>query len=362
MNMTSHWATRACAVVALLAASSCVPGKDEPPPKLGEIDISIRPTLLDDLERMRPETMMVFEVVDVDPDRWLDRLAEVTSVKGEVQQRKGLLEINEGTRHLEVRSVSGAAFYGDMALLWREAPTPDRLDFDLPSPALAKRSSWQQLQGFGFVPEDLLELEIAVADSLFEITLPDKPDGVLRTPVGRTVEVSRRIDNFPVVGPGSKIKLYYGDGGELHGYTVVWRQINPRSAVFGHVTSDGELRGEPAELISAFAAYERFRDNPLDNLPLAAVDRIDIAGLELAYYARSAVEPQRYLQPVYVFSGDAYATSPEGERRIVPFEQFVVAIDGPREPIWPEREMRESDSERRPMPTDSFKDEDEGGG
>ncbi|UCF85985.1 MAG: restriction endonuclease [Desulfobacteraceae bacterium] len=67
--------------------------------------------------------------------------------------------------------------------------------------------------------------------------------------------------------------------------------------------------------IPASEAFERLKANPLNHLPLALVYRIEVEEASFGYYARAATDRQRYLQPVYIFSGLAHAKLPDIKTR-----------------------------------------------
>jgi hypothetical protein len=217
-----------------------------------------------------------------------------------------------------------------------EEPTPEKTQFEIPSNAEAEEIALDWLGRFGFSHKDIESLDISISDELFEITIPEKEDDPISIVVGKNVRVRRQIGDLLVYGPGSKIKLYIGGEGQVNGFMAVWRQVIPTSAVFGHKPVEDAPEGEKIEPISAEEAFKALTKNPLDHLPLALVHRIDIDAVDFGYYARSAVEYQQYLQPVYVFYGTAYAELPDGKEVNVPYEQYVVALENPLESIWPE--------------------------
>lgn len=300
------------------------------------VEVTIRPGVLEALEQTRPKELLVHESVAGDPGRWMERLQGATHLAGGAKEGEELVEVRDGDRHLEVRKVSCAAFYGDLASLWRAAPRPSSAGPAAPSDDQASAAARSLLQSLGFQPTDLAALELSVSDELFELTRPDRPTEVERIVVGKNVEARRRIDGLFVYGAGSKLKVYVGAGAVVQGYTFVWRQWQAESRVFGHRPVETPPPPRLVQPIPTTEAFTRLRNDPLDHLTLAPVDRIDVERVDLGYYERSAVEPQRFLQPVYVFTGTATAKLPDGRESRVPYLQYVVALDEPLEPIWPE--------------------------
>ncbi len=301
-----------------------------------EIEVTIREGILEEIERARPREVFVYEVQPGDPSVWIGNLTELVDIKGEIEENEDLLFVRDGDRYLEIRKASSTAFYGDMAHLWTEEPSPEKTQFEVPGNEEAEKIALNWLSKFGFSRKDLESVEISISDETFEITIPGKEEEPISVVVGKNVSVRRRIGDLFVYGPGSKIKLYIGGDGQVNGFMAVWRQIMPTSAVLGHKPVEGEPKGEKMESISAEEAFEALTKNPLDHLPLALVHRIDIDKVDFGYYSRSAAEHQEYLQPVYVFYGTAYANLPDGKEVDVPYEQYVVALEKPLESIWPE--------------------------
>jgi hypothetical protein len=314
---------------------ACGPG-EEPEEEKAEIEVTIREGILEEIEKDHPQEVFVYEVQPGDPSLWMRNLTELLDTRGEIEETEDLLFVKEDDRYLEVRKVSSTAFYGDMAHLWMEEPTPEKTQFEVPGNAEAEKIALNWLSKFGFSHEGLESVEISISDETFEITVPGKEEEPISIVVGKNVSVRRRIGDLLVYGPGSKIKLYIGGDGQVNGFMAVWRQIMPTSAVLGHKPVEGEPKGEKMESISAEEAFEALTKNPLDHLPLALVYRIDIDKVDFGYYSRSAAEHQEYLQPVYVFYGTAYAKLPDGKEVDVPYEQYIVALEKPLESIWPE--------------------------
>jgi hypothetical protein len=301
-----------------------------------EIEVTIRNGVMEKIEERRPQEVFVYEVQRGNPSLWMKKLGKLLSIKGRIKESKDMLFVKEGDRYLEVRKSSTSAFYGDMSRLWREEPSPERTQFKVPGDEETRKMILEWLRKFGFADADLKSLDISISDEIFEITVPAKKETPMRVVVGKNVEVRQRISNLSVFGPGSKIKFYIGGNGEVNGFTAVWRQVLPNSSVLGHKPAEGKPRGKMTKPISSQEAFKALKKNPLDHLPLALVYKIEIDTVDFGYYSRSAAEYQKYLQPVYVFSGTAFAKLPDGKNVGVPYKQYVVALKKPLESIWPE--------------------------
>lgn len=328
----------------------------------GAINVTIKDGILGEIEKSRPEEVVVYEVQPAYSDLWMNRLTEMVGVGGKIRESKDLLSVKEGDRYLEVRKVSNAVFYGDMARLWKEQPTPEKTQFNVPGNREAEKTARDWLIKFGFSRTDMRNTEISISDEKFDITVAEKKDDPISVVVGKNVEVRRRINKLLVYGPGSKIKFYIGGNGKINGLMAVWRQIMPHSSVLGHKAVQEEPKGMKSKPISAREAFEALRKNPLDHLPIALVDKIEVDEVRFGYYGRSAAERQKYLQPVYVFRGTAHATLPNGTRASVPYEQYVVALEKPLESIWPETRVFKPGVRRKGDVPKRGRDKDEKGG
>jgi hypothetical protein len=327
-----------------------------------DIKVTIKDDVLEKVEKSCPEEVHVYEIQPGDPGLWMERFTGMLSIKGKTKETKELLFVKEGNRYLEIRKVSNCAFYGDMARLWKEQPTPEKTQFNVPSNAEAEKLTRNWLKKLGFSYEDMRDLEISVSDEKFEITIPEKKEEPISIVVGKNVKVRRRINKLLVYGPGSKIKIYIGSDGEVNGLMAVWRQILPSSGVLGHKRVLENPKSMKVKPIKASEAFEALKKNPLDHLPLALVDQIDINEVRFGYYSRSATEHQKYLQPVYVFYGTAHANLPNGKRVSVPYEQYVIALEKPFESIWPETYEFKPEPRREGEVPKRGKDVDEKGG
>ena len=96
------------------------------------VKVTIQDGVLEEVEKIRPQDVSVYEIRPGDPSLWMKRLTGILGVKGRVRETEQLLSLKEGDRYLEVRKASSTAFYGDMARLWKEKPTPEKTQFSVP--------------------------------------------------------------------------------------------------------------------------------------------------------------------------------------------------------------------------------------
>jgi len=344
-----------CVCVSLLL-SSCQKTKEK------GVEVTIPPGLLEDMEKSRPQEVFVYAIQPQDPYQLMERYMRITSFKGPIEETKDLLSVKTNNRYLEIRKISNAVFYGDMDLLWTEKPTPEKTSWNGPDDQKARRIALDWLGQMGFSEKDIASFEISVSDEVFEITDPKKDRTPVRIIVGKNIEIRRRVDGLLVYGPGSKTKLFIGENGEIHGLLAVWPSLPVDQKADLQETGAVQERGTKTKPLGAIEAFEILKKNPLDHLPLALVYKIEIDKIAFGYYGRSASEAQKYLQPVYVFSGTAIAKLPEGGEVSVPYQQYVVALEKAWEPIWPEGKKWELKKRSKAELPVAEKDVDEKGG
>lgn len=135
----------------------------------------------------------------------------------------GVLGMVEGTKALNVYTVSGAIWYADTAKLFRSVEKEPRLPSDAETMEIAETF----LSSRGLFPGDAVVSNV-VADEQGEINTSTKEvSNVIKTDL--QVIFGRKIDDIPVTGPGSKLKVYIGNGGEVTGFYKAWRALEPHS-------------------------------------------------------------------------------------------------------------------------------------
>jgi hypothetical protein len=347
-----------CVCICLLLGS-CQKAKET---KEQAIELTVAQGLLEDMEKSRPQEVFVYPLRPGDPRQLIDKYMRSVSLKGPVEETQDLYKAKINDRYIEIRKISNAVFYGDMNVLWTEKPTPEKASWDGPDDQKAERIALDWLGQFGFSEKDIASLEVTVSDEAFELTSPQGEKIPARVVVGKNVEVRRRIDGLLVYGPGSKIKLFVGPKGEIRGFLAAWPSLAVEEQPGVQKPEAVQEKAIKTKPISIKTAFELLKKNPLDHLPLALVRKIDIDKIAFGYYGRSASEAQKYLQPVYVFSGTAMATLPEGREVQVPYVQYIVALEKALEPIWPEGKQWELTPRTKSTMAVAEKDVDEKGG
>ncbi len=212
----------------------------------------------------------------------------------------GVLGMVEGTKALNVYTVSGAIWYVDTAKLFRSVEKEPRLPSDAETMEIAETF----LSSRGLFPGDAVVSNV-VADEQGEINTSTKEvSNVIKTDL--QVIFGRKIDDIPVTGPGSKLKVYIGNGGEVTGFYKAWRALEPHSEC---------TIKTPEEAFEELKAGKRRFAGPI------GFDKAIVNEISLAYYMEAADKEQNFVEPVYVFKGELLF----GED-VTEFEALVPAV------------------------------------
>lgn len=156
-----------------------------------------------------------------------------------------------------------------------------------PTKQVAQQIAEQFLQSHNLLPPD----DIHSRTELFNITQKNIKTGKeTTTPIKYSVEYSRKINNYPVNGPGDYILVevayneFISDYGATY-YLLRWRNL----------TITGDI-----EIISPSDAYEKLLNNEMINKPMQ-IETFPIHTISLAYYSYATY--QEYYKPVWVFYG-----------------------------------------------------------
>ena len=119
-----------------------------------------------------------------------------------------------------------------------------------------------------------------------------------------TVTYGRKIDDLPVVGPGSKVVVNLGNRGEVMGAIYRWRELNAAS----------RRQVQPEEMISQPEGEEAAKRQIMSEYGQEASYRI--LGSGKAYYDNNG----KILQPVYVFETEIRLK----DQKVAPFNYLCV--------------------------------------
>jgi len=248
-----------------------------------------------------PDKMMVYKVKrpEVTVEKVL-ALAEALGLEGNITETDEKFIVRNGSFELEVLKASGRVAYADLSKIYGDISNPP----NLPSEDSAIESAIKFLSDKGLMPSDA-EFSKVVTD-FAEIARKDPNTSevsVEKIDLVMQVMFSREIDGFPVVGPGSKLKVYIGDNGDVVGVYKCWRAYEPY---------------EQFDILTAKQAFERLKERGICGVKALTGEKVTVKEVYLAYYARPAVDKQEYFQPVFVFELDT------GRGEII--KQYVPAL------------------------------------
>jgi hypothetical protein len=316
-------------VVAIIISTLYMSCKPEPPKK---VEVLVEIEALEEKESTWPAELQVFEPQPVDAKGTIKKVAEILRLRGKMEETDERFKVVEGSRYLEGNKISNAVFYGEMNRLWSQGPIPDKeMEFKVPDDEGAKKIANTLLQDLGFTRTDLRFITMQCEPEIFEILKPKEKEPK-KVVVGKTVTVRRTLNGLPVMGPGSKIKVYIAGDGRMAGWMSVWRPFTgaPRYLV----TLKPPSQPQAAKRLSLDVALEQLKEKPLEHMLIADVEEVVIKDVQLAYYEKSASERQQYLQPVYAFTGIMRGGKDTKRPFELPYQQYVLAIEKPLEALW----------------------------
>ncbi len=196
-------------------------------------------------------------------------------------------------RQLSVWTASGAIEYGFVE--------PDRLyaavSPKLPSPNEAKKIAYDFLKQTDLLPaayKDFSKIQgkiAVIAGGSYSISAQAAGKTVQKEPSYRLVSFPYYVDGRLATGPGAKIEVSIGNGGEVVRFVSSWREMSP--VYSGNVKSEESAYND---LISGKGSLD---------IPLAS-DKVVVRQVSLAYWIDPSSEQQDYVLPVYLFRGECF--------------------------------------------------------
>jgi hypothetical protein len=233
-----------------------------------------------------------------------------------ISEDRGRLSLRRGNHLVECESASGGVWAGDHGRWFNPAVRPQLPDVER-AVSIAEelgrgRQLLPELSGdFGFGAPHVAGTHLAISED------GRRSEHQLDVQVVYPV----RVAGLPIVGGGGDFTFALGDGGDLIGYSGVWRGAE---GAFDAALLPRERADQAHKALFALAK----------GLELETVDSY------LAYYAAPAFAIQDFLYPVYVY----LATARIGERSVPLRAVTVPATDfGPRvelPPLAPARPKR----------------------
>ena len=214
---------------------------------------------------------------------------------------------------LRVDALSGGFFFQNLGELWTQPEMPRMLpptSRDAGAIASDFLKNNRTLPGFFDLPiQHTVRLEgptVGPADQVaIAATDPTSPTNYAVS-YARTLDIGMG-EEVSVVGPGSRLNVYIGDGGDVIGLKGGWRDVETQTAQ-SMLQSTATIT---VPIKSAEDAWDAFLLDPSIALalPPLALTYTQKTTPTLAYYEQSLSTSQKQLIPVWVFVADLYTTT-----------------------------------------------------
>lgn len=250
-------------------------------------DANVKISLNTDLPA-QVETVRYEVVQGIMDDKTAKALAEQFGMSGDIvppdDDEYTLKASNDSKKRKLTIYPEGSIIYHDSSKLWALPKTA----LNLPEKDDAKDIATDYLTKKGLLPEDA-QVKMVVSDQLSRKNT-STGEIVENSDTNLQVIFGRELDGVPmVIGPGSKLKVYIGDGGEVIGVHKVWRILE----------ASGTTEIKPSK-----SAFEELKQGKGVSLP-PGYDIVTINKVYLAYYEEGPGVEQDYLEPIWVFEGQA---------------------------------------------------------
>lgn len=224
-----------------------------------------------------------------DFDDRINRYKAMFSMEGEVTDQGDSKIIRDGTKVLQVYRPSDSFWWYDEEVANREitAEAAEKAaEVKLPTEEQALKKSQDYLASLG------VDMTYAKVASVTRTTLKI-PGGAHKSPKGVETEIhtgfSFAIDNYPIMGPGAKIRVSMVEGDRTSSVVYFWRQPQKNEAVVKAI--------RPDEALTWLTREPRYSQLTPDQA------QITIEAMRFGYYAVAPFLFQRFLIPVYEISG-----------------------------------------------------------
>ena len=253
-----------------------------------------------------PAEMSLYQVIpkEVGP-AYVEGMARKFTVEGKIgEDRENYYVTQEATGEvLTVDRFQGSFRYHNLKKLWKAPPEQPKL----PSSDEGTEIALAFLRGRELLPPDASFYE-TVAEYQVEVQTKEGGQGglveeeVRRIGINLQAEFARHLaldsENqimASVMGPGGKLKVYIGDGGEVIGAHGGWKDVR----------RVGTVPVLPQE--EALRLFETYGNKiTLERTP--AYDAFEIKRATLGYYERRFGESQMHLIPAWILDADFFLT------------------------------------------------------
>jgi len=247
------------------------------------------------------DAMLVYEVVPKQVDEnYVLEMARKFAIEGEIGQDKENFYVAQDGEVLTVDRFQGSFRYQNLNKLWVAPPEPPKL----PTPEQGTEIAHSFLEKAGLFSGDAFFYKTVIEN---QVEVQTKKDGeelieeeVQRIAINLQAEFARHLAldrggeiMASVMGPGSKLKLYIGDAGEIIGAHGGWKEV--KSVGMVQVLPQNEV----------LPLFEKYRDKiTLERVP--AFDNFEIKSATLGYYERRIGEAQAKLIPAWIVEADFF--------------------------------------------------------
>jgi hypothetical protein len=114
-------------------------------------------------------------------------------------------------------------------------------------------------------------------------------------PLCTVVSYHRKINGMPVGGQSDKLRVELGENGTLLRMYKIWRTL--------------EYTGHNVSIITPSKAIEKLRNGEIIEQPVDS-DIITVNNITLGFYEKSRTDPEIFLEPIWIFSGNTSSGVP----------------------------------------------------
>lgn len=207
---------------------------------------------------------------------------EVFRIKGKEKILKGSVVLQDKKNVLIIYTSSDSFWWYDEALANRETISEKA---ELPSDDEAPKIAVNYLRKIG------MESKYAKFANVTRSITATEELGKLPTDITTEVHVnfSFTIDDYPIMGPGAKIRVSLVEGGQISSVVFFWRDPQKKEPPVTAI--------RPEDALTWLTRSQRFNKLTPDQI------RITLTSMRFGYFAISPFSFQRFLIPVYEVRG-----------------------------------------------------------
>ena len=248
--------------------------------------------------------MLLYDVVPKQVDEnYVLEMARKFAIEGEIGQDKENFYVAQDGEVLTVDRFQGSFRYQNLNKLWVAPKEPPAL----PRPDQGTEIALSFLKEEELFPDDAVFYKTVIENQVKVLTEKNGEElietEVQRIAINLQAEFARHLAldgegkiMASVMGPGSKLKLYIGNEGEIIGAHGGWKDVQTAGMI--PVLSQDKV----------LSLFEKYRDKiTLEKVP--AFDNFEIKSATLGYYERRIGEAQAKLIPAWIVEADFFLTA-----------------------------------------------------